>query len=118
MKTFEYRLRPNKKQEQALMSVLNLECKAEHAGRKLIAVAPHYTSQKCSTCGESVQKSLSIRTHICPFCGYIADRDENAARNILHAGLRVLARTEPSSREREGLSADSESPLPLKREAP
>ncbi len=96
-----------------------LESKAEHAGRKLIAVAPHYTSQKCShpKCGEYVPKSLSVRTHVCPFCGYIADRDENAARNILHAGLRVQARTGPSSREREGPEHSGESPLPLKREA-
>src|SRR5258708_3250834 len=74
-----------------------LESKAESAGRQVIAVAPHYTSQKCSSCGEYVQKSLSVRTHVCPFCGYIADRDENAARNILHTVLRVLARTVPSS---------------------
>ena len=95
-----------------------LENKAENAGRQLIAVAPHYTSQTCSQCGEYVQKSLSVRTHICPSCGYVADRDENAARNILQAGLLVLARTEPSSRRKEGLSRDSESPSPLKREAP
>ena len=95
-----------------------LENKAESASRQVIAVAPHYTSQKCSACGEYVQKSLSVRTHVCPFCGYIADRDENAARNILQHGLQVLARTEPSSREREGLPQGSESPLPLKREAP
>jgi putative transposase len=95
-----------------------LENKAESAGRQMIAVAPHYTSQKCSQCGEYVQKSLSVRTHVCPYCGYIADRDENAARNILHKGLQGQARTGPSSREREGLSSDSESPLPLKREAP
>jgi putative transposase len=94
-----------------------LENKAENAGRQVIAVAPHYTSQKCSHCGEYVQKSLSVRTHVCPFCGYMADRDENAARNILQCGLQVLARTGPSPREREGLSSDSESPLPLKREA-
>jgi putative transposase len=94
-----------------------LENKAESAGRQVIAVAPHYTSQKCSQCGEYVQKSLSVRTHLCPFCGYIADRDANAARNILHAGMRVLARTEPSSREREGPEQSGESPLPLKREA-
>ncbi len=96
---------------------LYLENKAASAGRQMIAVAPHYTSQKCSQCGEHVQKSLSVRTHLCPFCGYIADRDENAARNILHAGMRVLARTEPSSREREGPVQTGESPLPLKREA-
>ena len=94
-----------------------LEAKAESAGRQVIAVRPHYTSQNCSSCGESVEKSLSVRTHVCPFCGYMADRDENAARNILQRGLQVLARTGPSSREREGPSSDGESPLPLKREA-
>jgi len=96
-----------------------LESKAEHAGRKLIAVAPHYTSQKCSNpkCGEYVQKSLSVRTHVCPFCGYTADRDENAARNILQRGLQVLARTGPSSSRREGPEQSGESPSALKREA-
>lgn len=94
-----------------------LEAKAESAGRQVIAVRPAYTSQQCSQCGEYVEKSLSVRTHICPFCGYIADRDENAARNILQRGLQVLARTGPSLREREGPSSDGESPLPLKREA-
>jgi putative transposase len=94
-----------------------LENKAASAGRQVIAVAPHYTSQKCSQCGAYVQKSLSMRTHVCPFCGYIADRDHNAARNILQRGLEVLARTEPSLRERDGPSSDGESPLPLKREA-
>lgn len=95
-----------------------LENKAESAGRQVIAVAPHYTSQKCSQCGEYVQKSLSVRTHVCPFCDYIADRDTNAARNILQRGLQVLARTEPSLREREGPGKSGESSLPLKREAP
>ncbi|MFL5693890.1 MAG: RNA-guided endonuclease InsQ/TnpB family protein [Ktedonobacteraceae bacterium] len=94
-----------------------LEAKAESAGRQVIAVQPHYTSQQCAQCGEYVEKSLSVRTHVCPFCGYIADRDENAARNILQRGLQVLARTGPSSREREGRAQARESPLPLKREA-
>ena len=60
-----------------------LEAKAENAGHQVIRVNPRYTSQKCFRCGEMVQKSLSVRTHICPFCGYIADRDVNAAKNIL-----------------------------------
>ncbi len=94
-----------------------LESKAESANRQVVAVAPHYTSQKCAQCGAYVQKSLSIRTHVCPYCGYLADRDENAAKNILQVGLRFLARTEPSLREREGPVYTGKSPLPLKREA-
>jgi putative transposase len=63
-----------------------LEGKAAYAGRRVIAVPPAYTSQDCSGCGERVEKSLSVRTHICPSCGLILDRDENAARNIKWAG--------------------------------
>lgn len=65
-----------------------LESKAASAGRQVIAVPPHYTSQKCSQCGEIVQKSLSVRTHVCPWCNYVEDRDVNAAKNILRAGVR------------------------------
>src|SRR5437660_10020599 len=94
-----------------------LEAKAESAGRQVIAVRPHFTSQNCSQCGEYVHKSLSVRTHVCPFCGYIADRDENAAKNILQRGLQVLAGTPPSSSRREDVSQDMELPPMLKREA-
>ncbi len=60
-----------------------LEAKAANAGHQVIRVNPRFTSQKCHRCGEVVQKSLSVRTHICPYCGYVADRDVNAAKNIL-----------------------------------
>ena len=56
----------------------------------VIAVPPQFTSQDCSGCGTRVKKSLSVRTHICPACGLVLDRDENAALNILHAGLCIL----------------------------
>jgi putative transposase len=39
-----------------------------------------------SRCLQRVAKSLSVRTHICPFCGLVMDRDENAAQNMLRAG--------------------------------
>ena len=52
-------------------------------GIAVVAVPPQYTSQDCSGCGERVQKTLSTRTHVCPKCGLILDRDENAALNIL-----------------------------------
>ena len=53
----------------------------------VIAVAPHFTSQECSACGALVKKSLSVRTHICPSCGVVLDRDQNAALNILSKAL-------------------------------
>jgi putative transposase len=53
----------------------------------VIAVPPHYTSQDCSACGMRVKKTLSVRTHICPDCGVVLDRDHNAALNILQEAL-------------------------------
>lgn len=61
--------------------------KAERRGGRVILVNPCGTSQKCSGCGETVPKDLSTRTHRCPRCGLVIDRDVNAARNILKAGL-------------------------------
>jgi len=66
--------------------LLILTYKAASAGGQVIRINPRYTTQKCCKCGEYVQKSLSVRTHICPSCGYVADRDVNAALNILKAG--------------------------------
>jgi putative transposase len=45
----------------------------------VIAVPPTYTTQRCSGCGKLVQKSLSVRTPVCPQCGLLLDRDHNAA---------------------------------------
>jgi len=53
----------------------------------VIAVEPQWTSQDCSACSTRVKKSLSVRTHICPTCGLILDRDHNAALNILANAL-------------------------------
>jgi putative transposase len=58
-----------------------------------VAVPPHYTSANCSNCGEVVKKSLSQRTHKCPHCEYVRDRDWNAAINILELGLRTVGHT-------------------------
>lgn len=63
-----------------------LEDKAERASHQVVRVPSRFTTQKCHGCGEYVQKSLSVRTHICPSCGLVEDRDVNAARNILRAG--------------------------------
>ncbi|MEH1853045.1 MAG: transposase [Nostoc sp.] len=62
-------------------------------GKVTVAVPPHNTSQNCSNCGEKVKKSLSTRTHVCPHCGYVADRDLNASVNILKLGLSTVGHT-------------------------
>jgi putative transposase len=53
----------------------------------VIAVPPAFTTQDCYGCGERVWKSLSVRTHVCPRCGVVLDRDQNAALNILALAL-------------------------------
>jgi putative transposase len=64
--------------------------KAEEAGRTVILVNPCDTSKMCSQCDELVEKKLSERTHTCPQCGLVMDRDRNAALNILQRGLQTL----------------------------
>lgn len=70
--------------------------KAEDAGVQVVRVPLGGTSQGCSNCGTSVSKPLSERTHRCPDCGLIVDRDVNAARNILRLGLSRQATTWPT----------------------
>jgi putative transposase len=78
-----------------------LDSKAESAGCRVYKVPAHFTSQRCSYCGELVQKSLSTRTHLCSFCGYLEDRDVNAAKNILlRAGARPSGANVDGSIER------------------
>jgi len=65
-----------------------LTYKAERAGRWAVKVEPRGTTDRCSRCGEVVEKPLWVRTHKCPRCGLELDRDLNAARNILRDGLK------------------------------
>jgi putative transposase len=70
-----------------------LEYKAARAGRHLIVIDRFYPSSKtCSACGHQLTElSLSTRAWQCPSCGTRHDRDVNAAKNILAAGLAVSA---------------------------
>lgn len=79
--------------------VRQLEYKAQWYGRTLIGIDRWYPSSKrCSDCGHTVPKlPLSVREWTCPECGAIHDRDINAARNVLAAGLAVSAHRESVS---------------------
>jgi putative transposase len=69
-----------------------LTYKVATAGGQMIRIHPRYTTQNCSQCGEYIHKSLSIRTHICPHRGYVADRDVNAAKTSYRRGRRLRGR--------------------------
>ena len=71
-----------------------LEYKAKWYGRTLIKVDRWFPStQLCSNCNarSGPKGELSVRTWTCSNCGSKHDRDVNAARNILAAGLAVTA---------------------------
>jgi putative transposase len=71
----------------------HLTSKAANAGREVVFVNPAYTSRTCYACGQLVlHLPLSQRVFRCA-CGYVADRDENAARNILRLGQSRWAST-------------------------
>jgi putative transposase len=69
-----------------------LEYKAAWYGREVIAIDRWYPSSKtCSACGVIVEKfPLDVREWTCR-CGATHDRDVNAAKVILAAGLAVSA---------------------------
>ena len=68
-----------------------LAYKCERYGRRLVVIDRWYPSSKtCSACGHRLADlSLSTRQWRCLFCGARHDRDINAAKNILAAGLAV-----------------------------
>jgi putative transposase len=70
-----------------------LEYKAEWFGRDLVVIDRFWPSSKtCSACGTTKTKMpLSQRVFGCAACGHTEDRDVNAAKNILAAGLAVTA---------------------------
>ena len=76
-----------------------LEYKANWYGRELVGIDKWFPSSKrCSDCGYTMPKMpLNVRQWTCPECGSIHDRDINAARNVLAAGLAVSAHGEAVS---------------------
>ncbi|EGK90225.1 transposase [Microcoleus vaginatus PCC 9802] len=71
--------------------IRQLSYKCEWYGRELIKIDRWFPSSKrCGNCGHIVEKlPLNIREWECLKCGTNHDRDINAAKNILAAGLAV-----------------------------
>ena len=64
-----------------------LEYKCEREGTHFVEVDPRNTTKECASCGVKTDKPLWVHEHSCPACGFEADRDANAAWNILSRGL-------------------------------
>ena len=79
-----------------------LDYKCKHAGCRFEIVNEAYTTQTYSSCRQISDSSpkgrqdLGIREWTCAECGTQNDRDINAAKNILAAGLCRLAVGIPS----------------------
>ena len=73
--------------------VRQLEYKAQWYGRTLVKIDKWYPSSKrCFDCGHILDSlPLDVREWDCPECGVHHDRDINAAKNVLAAGLAVSA---------------------------
>lgn len=70
-----------------------LAYKAEWYGKRFVVIDRFQpTSKVCSECGHLLASlSLGTRHWTCPDCGTLHDRDINAAKNILAAGLAASA---------------------------
>ena len=67
-----------------------LKYKLSERGKYLVKVDKWYaSSQRCSCCGKQKKLKLTDRIYTCS-CGLVMDRDQNAAKNILQEGLRLL----------------------------
>jgi putative transposase len=89
--------------------IRQLAYKCQWYGRELIKIDRWFPSSKrCGNCGHIVDKlPLNIREWECPKCGVNHDRDINASKNILAAGLAVkvcgaTVRPEESKSRRAG----------------
>ena len=74
------------------MLVGMLEYKQQWRGGLLVKVDPKYTSQTCSSCGHIAKENRPTQAKFeCVSCGYVANADINASRNILAVGHTVLS---------------------------
>ena len=74
------------------MFVTMLDYKTKANGGQLIKVDRWYpSSQICSQCGNKQKIPLTTRIYRCPNCGFVLDRDHNAAINIKTQAIKMLA---------------------------
>jgi putative transposase len=65
------------------MMISMLRYKAERAGGRFAVTCARNTSQECSQCGRTVQRTCRSVSERCGHCQMEVHRDVNAARNVL-----------------------------------
>jgi putative transposase len=106
-----------------------IEYKAKWEGIPVIYVQAAKTSSVCVTCGSPIIECTERKVY-CPNCNRMVDRDENAALNIVMAGLRFSLKGEAKeavrgngeslilrSRCLSGDSSPEELPEPIRRQS-
>ena len=61
----------------------------------LSQIGEEWTTKTCSSCGHVNHHVGAHSVFCCPCCGLVADRDAQAAKNILGHGLSVLRDSHP-----------------------
>lgn len=65
--------------------------KAQRAGKLVVDVPAHHTSQACSECGYTHPDNRCAQAvFVCQSCGYAANADFNASRNIRNRGVALV----------------------------
>ena len=82
-----------------------IKYKSEQKKRVYLKVNRFFPSSKlCHHCGFKYKGlKLDERFWICPECGEKLDRDENAAINILHEGMKILKQKYPDGTRESGV---------------
>jgi IS605 OrfB family transposase len=92
-----------------------LQYKGESAGRSVEVVNERNTTRACSFCGAFTgpkgASMLVVRHWACSECGAEHDRDMNAARNILYAGLRCRASVRGNELSYDMIPVEQDTPV-------
>lgn len=78
-----------------------IEAKAKEHGIRIIKVNPHYTSQRCSKCGNIDSKNRpSQAVFCCTKCGFKANADFNASQNMSIPDIdKIISKEQSADRE-------------------
>lgn len=72
-----------------------IEYKAKERGIEVKYIEPKYTSQRCSECGHIAEGNRKSQSEFeCVVCGFKANADYNAARNIATLGIEEIIKKE------------------------